>query len=200
MKVLCALLIAAALSGSARAEEGADLGLAQKHFQLGEYLYSKARYQEALKEFEAAKASFHLPALDFNIGQCLLKLGRRQEAVTSLETYLAESPNDPDREQIWRTIAVERKQLLDESRARESRQESTVRDLQLKLQVSPTDSIAASAPPSSKPVYKKAWFWVTVVGAVVVGAAVGLGVGFGTANHGSPSPTVPTGVDATPHL
>jgi tetratricopeptide (TPR) repeat protein len=47
-------------------------------------------------------------------------------------------------------------------------------------------ALVASGAPPPKPIYKKAWFWVAVGGAVVVVTAVGVGLGVGLSG-GAPS-------------
>jgi hypothetical protein len=101
--VLVAVLVAA--SGAAFAQTPEEES-AKTHFKVGTDYYVSARYEEALKEFMEAYRLRPLPKLQFNIGECLERLGRLKEAVAALQVYLKETPNAEDRRDVERRIAT----------------------------------------------------------------------------------------------
>jgi tetratricopeptide (TPR) repeat protein len=102
MRNLCIVLALLAHAASAWAD---GAGWARHHYRSGVALYQKARYAEALQEFQAAKAALDEPAFDFNIGKCLARLGRPADAADALERYMRKKPNDPEAADVWRQIA-----------------------------------------------------------------------------------------------
>lgn len=64
------LVLAAALAGTARAQDDPDTEVASRHFARATAAYDARDYETALKEFEAAKRAKASSALDYNIGRC----------------------------------------------------------------------------------------------------------------------------------
>jgi tetratricopeptide (TPR) repeat protein len=82
-----------------------DVQGARRRFAVGRALFESGRYAEALAEFEAGDGLHHRPEFDYNIGQCLAKLGRYAEAADALERYLQARPDDPEATAMWREVA-----------------------------------------------------------------------------------------------
>jgi tetratricopeptide (TPR) repeat protein len=82
-----------------------DRDLARTRFKAGQALFQRGRVAEALAEFEDGKKSFALPEFDYNIGLCLAKLDRPDEAGDALQRYIDAKPDDPEAAGIWRMIA-----------------------------------------------------------------------------------------------
>jgi tetratricopeptide (TPR) repeat protein len=61
----------------------------------GRSYFAHGEYAEALKHFRAAYARFPAPALLVNIGQCLRKLDRLDEAAQAFNGFLAIKGGDP---------------------------------------------------------------------------------------------------------
>ena len=89
---LCLALTCSAHGALAKAPRDTGLARAQSYVQLAEKLYRAKDYAGALEEFRRA-----LPLADedapraiiqLNIAQCLLKLGRKADAVEAFEAYL----------------------------------------------------------------------------------------------------------------
>jgi tetratricopeptide (TPR) repeat protein len=94
------LLLLAALP--ARAD---DTDLARQRYATGKILYERGQYAEALVEMQASKRLSGRVELDYNIGMCLWRLGRGQEAADALERFARARPNDPEAASTWQLIA-----------------------------------------------------------------------------------------------
>jgi tetratricopeptide (TPR) repeat protein len=70
----------------------AHTNVARDHFKRGRARYQAGRYDEALSEFRASYLAHPSPALLVNVGQCLRKLDRPEEAVAAYRTFLAARP------------------------------------------------------------------------------------------------------------
>ena len=86
---------------------------ARKLFQSGRELYQQARYREAIDEFERAYALKPHGAIQFNIAQCLEKLGELPGAIERYKRYLAEVPKAEDRATVQLVIANLERRLLE---------------------------------------------------------------------------------------
>lgn len=93
---LCLLLAGSALAS----DDAVAVKRAREHFDRGSELYRSARYDEAIREFEAAYAAKPHPSIFYNLGQCYEKLGRHPEAIAHYRRYLAEAPNAKDRDRV----------------------------------------------------------------------------------------------------
>jgi tetratricopeptide (TPR) repeat protein len=83
--LLLILLLVGARAGAAEGERE----IARLHFLLGTEHYDRGEYAKALAEFEAARKAQALPELDFNMGRCLEKLGRKADAIAAYERFLS---------------------------------------------------------------------------------------------------------------
>lgn len=75
----------------------ADEDAAKAHFLAGSAYYEQANYTDAVKEFNEAHRLSHRPDLLYNISVCYERLGRWDDAIASLQQYLSERPDAPDR-------------------------------------------------------------------------------------------------------
>lgn len=77
-----------------------EKGLVQGHFNLGDALSKQGKYDEAVREYEAAKQKAEgketRAYADYNIGNSLLKQQRYQDAVRSYVDALKVDPRDGD--------------------------------------------------------------------------------------------------------
>jgi len=174
---------------------------ARQHFQRGEKEYKLGHFERALKAYSNAYDALPLPGLLFNIGQCHRKLRHFERAIFFYRGYLREKPGAANRQVVEQLIADcerelaaarerkreaelaaqrerERKAALAEQRrlAEEERQRM---EKQLALEKARTEAAAAAARAAElrqqeqgTPVYATWWFW-TVLGVVVAGAATG---------------------------
>ena len=163
------LLAATVLAGvsldatPAAAQSSADEE-AHVHFEAGRVAFSRGRYESALASFQEAYELSQRPALLYNIGTTFDRLRRDQEAIEAFERFLELDPESDLAPEVQERVRILR--------------ENARPDL------TPEAVAAASgegdAPPPTpserQPVTRKWWFW-TIIGVVVVGAAVGIGVG-----------------------
>jgi tetratricopeptide (TPR) repeat protein len=137
---------------------------ARVHFEAGRVAFSRGRYESALASFQEAYELSQRPALLYNIGTTYDRLRRDREAIEAFEQFLELAPESDLVPEVQERVRILR--------------ENARPDL------SPEGVASASgegdAPPPNpserQPVTRKWWFW-TIIGAVVVGAAVGIGVG-----------------------
>lgn len=72
--------------------QGMDTDLARRYYKLGEDLYNRADYEEALKQFKKSYLHSKKPALLYNIGRCEESLGHWDKAIEMYQQYLTISP------------------------------------------------------------------------------------------------------------
>jgi tetratricopeptide (TPR) repeat protein len=106
--VLGALLLCAA---TARAQDKpVDPKVAAKeHYAKGTSFYDLGRYDEAIKEFEAAYQLKNDPAFLYNLAQSYRQAGNHERAVHFYKTYLRYVPNAKNRADIEEKIKTEEK-------------------------------------------------------------------------------------------
>src|SRR5262249_53512921 len=127
----------------------------------------------------------------YNIAQCYRQLGDKPNAIRFYRTYLRETPNAPNREDVTRLISVLERAIADEQLNKPA-QPSPAPAPPVTQAPTRTD-LVVSAPvqEKKKPLIKRGWFWGAVVGGVAaIGLAVGLGVGL--TYQRDPSPTYGT--------
>ena len=158
------------LAARVAAADDPALRAAKLHFERGEKLYALTRFSQALDEYQQAFDAKPIPDFLFNIGQCYRNLGDYDAAIFSYRKYLKLAPDAPNRDKV--------EQLINELSAKRD-QRDTERDTQ---RLGLTRSRDPEAPPptpaegratdqgAARPVYKTWWFW-TVTGVVVLGAA-----------------------------
>lgn len=106
---LLALVVAVSAPSTALADGG--VGNARLHFERGSALYRDGRYAEAAAEFEAARASSALPAIDYDVARAYDRMGRAREAIEAYGRFLAEAPADPDAADVRARVEVLRQQV-----------------------------------------------------------------------------------------
>jgi tetratricopeptide (TPR) repeat protein len=94
--------LAIALLCCSAAVAAAPRDLAARHFRVGSARYAAKSYETALAEFEAGYAAHPSPAFLVNIGQCLRKLDRLDEAALAFRRFLdARSGSARTRLDVW---------------------------------------------------------------------------------------------------
>jgi tetratricopeptide (TPR) repeat protein len=94
------LVVVATLWSAVAFAQTTDEEAAKRHYLSGQAYFNNARYEEALHEFIESYKLSHREAIAYNIGICQEKLDRVDEAIESLERYLAHEPNSPRRESV----------------------------------------------------------------------------------------------------
>ena len=109
MRLVVATLVAAALAyaapAAAQTPTQADEEAAKAHYLAGSAYYDQANYSDAVKEFNEAHRLSKRADLLYNISVCYERLGRWDDAIGSLQQYLTERPDAPDRAVIESRIA-----------------------------------------------------------------------------------------------
>jgi tetratricopeptide (TPR) repeat protein len=161
--------------------------------------FAASRYREALDLYAKLFAEKLHPTYLRNIGRCHQNMGNADEAILSFRDYLRKAPDLPasERQEVEGFIremeALQQKQREEQARASDT--QTTVvtppppvpaggTTLEPKPQPAGVNLQADQPPqPESKPVYKRAWFWVAT--GVVVAAAVAGGLWAGGVFDGS---------------
>jgi tetratricopeptide (TPR) repeat protein len=154
---------------------------AKAHFREAQKHYNLSEFSQALGEFKEAYRLQPDPVFLYNIGQCERQLGHLEEASRFYRSYLRENPKAPNRQDVERKIDE-----IDETLRAQAKSESTAvapppQPNPLPVPATPVadgrTDLTASTPGSSisdtPPIYKRWWFWAAV-GAVAVGATVGI--------------------------
>ena len=131
----------------------------------GERLFNLGKFKEAAAAYAKAHEAVPLPGFLHNLGQCHARMDTVRElekAVFYFESYLTRQPGAPNSAEVTEEIA------------RLERKIETLRDYKkpVLLGVNGRPLARTAQPATETPIYKKWWFW-TIVGAVVAGAAAG---------------------------
>jgi len=186
----------------ARPSDDAEKGEARKHFQRGMAHFNLQEYAAAIEEFETAYRGYPDPVFLYNLALSYRLSGNAERALYFYRTYLRNNPSAANRDEVERRIAdLERLMQDKKSLTTPPNHALPPNDKPPPAAVTPapapapappavatppaaappaTSAVVVSetrtAPPRRRPVYKRWWFW-TITGVVVAGAAVGVGVG-----------------------
>jgi len=108
--VVC--LLGAALASPAHAENAAS---AREHYERGTKFYDIGKYDDAIREFEAAYEAKSDPAFIYNLAQAHRLAGHNQEALQLYRNYLRYVPNPPNRADIDERIRGLEKAIAERS-------------------------------------------------------------------------------------
>lgn len=180
-------------------------------------LYEAGKFAEAIEEYKAAYAALPSPDIVYNMGLIYRVQGDRSKCIESFSEYLKQAPQGDHAEEARRSVAQLTREMVpvdlqpryDQAKAEWEQYRAAHGDsfderwksLQSRIVEKKTEGLgieldaflmsvrAADAKPvAKKPVYKKAWFWVAVIGgAAVVGTGAALG-----AIYGQPKDPTPT--------
>ena len=160
----------------------ADDAAAKTFSDRGANAYSQKQFTQALVMFQRAYRENPQPALLFNIAECERQLGSFEMAAKSYRDYLAQAPDAPNHEEAEKLAA----QMDDAATAAQTKPVAPV--------VTAPTLTATPDVPEPTPIYKKWWAWTAVGGVVVLGLAVGIGVGVARYNA---TPTASTALGTT---
>ncbi|HVI01230.1 MAG TPA: tetratricopeptide repeat protein [Enhygromyxa sp.] len=136
---------------------------AKAEYRAGSDAYALGNYQEAVTHFERSYELTHQPELLFNLGQSYTRwydisndLEHLKKARRLYENYVLNvGATDMDEEQQAQARADAQRRIAEVDRRIAQHEDSTG--------PTPVDDDKPK-----KPVYKKAWFWVTIVGGLAV--------------------------------
>lgn len=103
-------LLAFGLSTTPAYAQQSNTDVARRHFEQAIRYYQQDDYERALASFRAAYQASPHPSVLYNMAQCQIRLGKRQEAIRLLEQLLTEQPNTPMRDEAGRMIERLRRQ------------------------------------------------------------------------------------------
>jgi len=152
---------AAKPSGDAPAPPPADAPM-RAHYDYARAMFARQDYIAAAGAMERAYAREPRPMLLFNVGQAYRKAARYPEAVKAYERFLEIAPQHPmalDARDHLRTI-----QIL-------SSQEDKRKQIELEMAETQQEIDRMRRPP----IYKRAWFWVAILGGTAAVVAIGVG-------------------------
>ena len=159
-----------------------DTEVAARRFAVGAEFYRRQQYEDAIREFEAARKLAARPLLDYNIARCLDRLGRWTDAADAYERFLDAAPGAPEAREVHDRVVVLRRRVAEES----PRTVPVVAVVPVPA-VRPVPA-AVHAPPPVPVKAPSRWRWwaggavgVAVMGGVAVGLGVGLSGSEGTA-------------------
>ncbi|MEO6955073.1 MAG: hypothetical protein ABI321_24955 [Polyangia bacterium] len=183
---VCALAVCApAAFHPAHASPASSKSEARQRYDAGTRHYNLAEYADALVQFKEGYRLRPDPVFLFNIAQCYRLLSEPEEAATFYRSFLREQPEAPNRADVERMVG-EQEAIAHAKRDRAANAERAkavvVLPVAPPVAVTPAVDVAlaAPAPAHPKPLVKKPWFWVAVVGgAGVVAAAIVVGVVLG---------------------
>lgn len=183
--VIVALL--ACVSPHARAEH-TGTAASRKHYEAGKQFYQNSDYTSALREFSAGYRLDPRPAFLINLGQCYRKLNQLVRARDMYQRYLNVAATDATQRTRIQAIVAELDGLIAEHLAQveapsaadalipRPAQASTVKPTAITPTPAPAPTDVAPQPVAQKkPIYKKWWFWTTLV--LSAGAVAGITVG-----------------------
>lgn len=132
---------------AARAE---DTAAAREHYQKATAFFDLGKYQEAIKEFEAAYEAKNDPAFLYNLAQAHRLAGNPEQALRFYRTYLRRNPNPPNRADIDDRIKQLEKLVEQKAASQNSPPKETI---QPSLPAPPAAAGAASPtwPPATSP-------------------------------------------------
>jgi tetratricopeptide (TPR) repeat protein len=216
MRSCVALLVLLALPRPALADAAGDK-LAHAYLLTARDAFQKGHIEEALNQFTEAYRASGRPAFHYNIGICLERLGRTEEAIAAFQRYLAEEPHPTDARSVRERIETLRAKLRAQRPPATPAASPPTPAASPPTPAAPPPTPAAppaasptgavAAPPSPAPaaavalepepltvrpathtpIYKKWWLW-TAVGAAAVAVAVGVGVGAALTPNDAPVP------------
>lgn len=132
------------------------------HYDYARSMFARQDYPAAAAAMERAYAREPKPMLLFNVGQAYRKAARYPEAVKAYERFLEIAPQHPmalDARDHLRTI-----QILSSQEDKRKQIELEMAETQQEI-----DRIRKA------PIYKRAWFWVTIIGGTAAVVAIGVG-------------------------
>jgi len=144
-------------------------------FRRGSENYELQRYEQALADFQEASTLYASPDFLYNIALCYEKLGKREDAIRTYETYLRAKPDTDDRAGVEARVA-----RLDQELAAERERAKTEAEAEARARVAnqPAPTAKTEEPKDTSRAFIISGSVLAATGAAL---AIGGGVGFGLA-------------------
>ena len=170
-------------SGQPPTPSAADEIAGRRHFEKGQELYSKSRFLEAAKEFEAGYRALPRSAFLLNVGHSYRRAYELRKAKAAYETMLRVDPTSPHRPLVEDLIRTIDDALIAQTDTPPATTPTAPGPLTAapapvaprpSLDLTPPPSLTETGPPAeSDSIFTSPWFW-GVVGVVAVASTVGV--------------------------
>jgi tetratricopeptide (TPR) repeat protein len=140
-------VLLAATAPPARADATSE---AREHYQKGTSFYDLGKYNDAVREFEAAYQIKNDPALLYNLAQSHRQAGNSEQALHFYRTYLRRVPKAPNRAEIEGRIA-QLEQLVAQKNAAQTAPPNVTMPPAETAPTTPSPPPAANLPPPMPP-------------------------------------------------
>lgn len=201
------LLVLLVLPGAARAEAPAPLSgkaVTALNNRLRQAIdsFNAERFEEARLGFLEVYQRRQDPRLLFNLGSCYRRLNQVETATEYYEQFVKSVPDSPLIPEA-RAYIVELHARLDADKSAADRQQNEIKLRIAEQRAKEAENIARAneearkraeaelvkqSQKETRPVYKRAWFWVVVGGVAAAAIATGVGVGLYEKNKNPPEP------------
>jgi tetratricopeptide (TPR) repeat protein len=181
------MVLLAVLAGTAHADRASE---AKEHYQNATAAFAVGDFLEAAEEYQKAFKLKPDAALLYNAAQAFRLAGKHEKAMILYRNYLQLYPKESNRAEVQAQIAKLKEAVAAAERATTNPPTGAVTPKQEPItrpepkpepvvapqpEPKPEPVVARTDAQGRTPVYKKWWLW-TIVGVVVVGAAVGTAV------------------------
>ena len=171
-----ALLVAVVVLFAAATARGEDdrESRARAHYEVGLGMYHLGNYGDAVREFTAGYELSPRPEFLINLGQAYRKLHELDRARDMFQKYLARAPADaPDRVQVRGLLAEVEAERAAAPPAASAPEPTEVAPTAPSAIVAPAPQMLVTQQPPPRRGLRR-WWWTIPVGAVAVGAVVGV--------------------------
>lgn len=206
------IVVSVMLLGLVAVAHASPVDDARQHYQAGTAAFNLGDFAKAVIEYKAAYTAKQDPTFLYNIAQAARLAGDLPTALFFYKSFLRNMPNAPNKQEVRDRISSLETQIQEQRRppnetappntleTKPAHPETTtpsqpetpsVVEKPAEPKPETTTTVAPTESPRSEPVaektektpvYKKWWLW-TIVGVVVVGAAVGVGVAVAMSGH-----------------
>jgi hypothetical protein len=179
------VLLAASSARADKSEEqraAENRALAKRHYEAGDKAFRLGNFEMAARQFRSAYELFPTPLLLWNLAQTYRQLNDHKQALFFYKQFVAADTTGAEHDSALKRIQELEELVEKERNAQEAPPAGPTKPATLESPTPPPPAVVESK--KETPVYRKWWLWTAVGGVVVVGLAVGLGVGL-TVNHGS---------------
>ena len=172
-RALLAAVVVLFAAATARGEDDRE-SRARAHYEVGLGMYHLGNYGDAVREFTAGYELSPRPEFLINLGQAYRKLHELDRARDMFQKYLARAPADaPDRVQVRGLLAEVEAERAAAPAAASAPEPTEVAPTAPSTIVAPAPQMLVTQQPPPRRGLRR-WWWTIPVGAVAVGAVVGV--------------------------
>lgn len=138
---------------------------ADEHYAYARQLFNQRDYAAAARSLEQAYQRDPRPLFLFNAGQALRKASLHAEAIRLYQRFLVAAPDHP--------LAVEAREYVSTLQQLAKQDE---RNKQIELSMELTQQELDRLRRQRTPIYKRAWFWPSLIGVAATAAGIAIGI------------------------